>query len=898
MSMVKNVSIVLVTVFITASVAYGIDRDIPRLRWVDPLGRHQGSYLDYCAERGPMAPPRVQPLHLGEIPKGALRAEVVALVVNADLAPQIQDVLTTYVSDLQAEGYTVNSSTWSGGSPADLKDYLDRLGSNLVGAVLVGDLPVPFYELDVWDHEEFPCDLYLMDLDGDWRDSDHDGLFDGHYNGSGDVAPEIWVGRICASRLTWGGEVDLTRRYFTKAHNYRTGGLSVPDRALAYVDDDWAWYFGDCDLSLAYSDVTTVDAYNTTVATDYKSRLLQGYEFVHICAHSCCWAHTFMINGGYWGGGTVYNFEIHDLHPHGLFYNLFACSNARFTETDNLGNWYIFVEPYGLAAVGAAKTGSMLEFQDFYGPLGQGYCFGEANRRWWVSQASGGYDDYEKAWYYANLVLGDPTLHIHGGGSAAEVPGADILPDGSGGPGNTQWVVYQVSSDTDSDGRPALCADLNGNVWATWESARDVRSNIYSSTFDGSSWSAAEDVQVYEYWDVHPAMAIDSSGTVWVTWQSLREPGFNVMTSSNTGSGWSSPKTVTSRGAYDLEPSLATAGDGTLWCVWKSWYGVDAEIFSSTYTGSNWTSPTAITSDAAEDTDPVLAVDRDGRLWLVWSTNRDGDWNLYWSTNSGSGWTAQLPITADVGEDANPAVAADGLGNVWVVWQTDRDGDMNVYASVNYGSGWSSPEPVTTHTSDDLAPAVVCDPTGGVWAAWMRDVAGTWAVYWSYNDGGKWSSPQRVQSDSYSQYDPAMTVDSDGNVWVAWATPRDGDWNVYAASHPPFEGPVVVELVPDATVVERGGTLGYWGTATNKIGEPQTVQYWAEVVLPNGKPYPGNPVVGPITATLGPDQSKRKHLNHKIPMSAPLGVYTYTGLVGFYPDDVWDDSSFQFEVVE
>ena len=34
--------------------------------------------------------------------------------------------------------------------------------------MFVGDLPAAWYECEIWGHEEFPCDLYYMDLDGSW----------------------------------------------------------------------------------------------------------------------------------------------------------------------------------------------------------------------------------------------------------------------------------------------------------------------------------------------------------------------------------------------------------------------------------------------------------------------------------------------------------------------------------------------------------------------------------------------------------------------------------------------------------------------------------------------------------------------------------------------------------
>ena len=55
----------------------------------------------------------------------------------------------------------------------------------------------------------------------------------------------------------------------------------------------------------------------------------------------------------------------------------------------------------------------MLNFRDFYGPIGHCYSFGEAFRIWFEDQYPfsddpGGYSDV--SWFYGMTLLGDPTL--------------------------------------------------------------------------------------------------------------------------------------------------------------------------------------------------------------------------------------------------------------------------------------------------------------------------------------------------------------------------------------------------------------------------------------------------------------------------------------------------------
>jgi len=103
-------------------------------------------------------------------------------------------------------------------------------------------------------------------------------------------------------------------------------------------------------------------------------------------------------------------------------------------------------------------------------------------------------------------------------------------------------------------------------------------------------------------------------------------------------------------------------------------------------------------------------------------------------------------------------------------------------------------------------------------------------------------------------------------------------------------------LTPDSTSIPRGGTLGYTVTVTNNTGVSQRFQYWTHVLLPNGNKYPPmGELFGPYTLRLNPGETRNAHLTHAIPMTAPLGTYTYKGFIGPYPT-VWDDDQFDFTV--
>ena len=377
-------------------------RETNRLQQIDSDGLKQVTYEEWVAAQGTPLPFSTKLV----ITSSAIRADSkICVIVNSDLYPSIETSVTQYVADLVTEGYMVEVHTMLGGTEVDLRTFLQgRYALGLDGCLLIGDLPIAWYREAYDGTEIFPCDLYYMDLDGNFYDDNADGMFEAH---DGTTNPEIYVGRLTASTLTYGGddEATLVNNYFRKNHLFRTGELFANNRALVFIDDDWTWdgdYIQDA-MEYIYCQSKLYDEPTQTVASNYIAEITAGYEFVHLAAHS--------NPAGNWFGNTsiMYN-ELYALDPPCIFYSLFACSNCRFVNTDYMGGWYIFNDSFGLAATGTTKTGSMMNFEQYYEPIGQGATIGEAYFIWWDQMTNWGIDDYLVSWYYGNVLLGDPTL--------------------------------------------------------------------------------------------------------------------------------------------------------------------------------------------------------------------------------------------------------------------------------------------------------------------------------------------------------------------------------------------------------------------------------------------------------------------------------------------------------
>lgn len=394
--------------------AGGPDKSVlPFLKWMGP--GTPGTFEDYIRERipEPTSFKRIFFYH-GPSKTGTfqLPAEKKILVIaSSKTFSSLGDKIMRYCSDVRNQGYAVGLHEHSGTDPVGLKSFILSRKQNLLGCVFVGDLPVAWYEVEndyyEYGYAEFPCDLYYMDLDGVWEDLDGDGRLDSHRDGGGDRQPDIFVGRIDASRIPGDG-IDILNVYFDKNHQYRIGNTYVLSYGLTYTEDDWSIYTDMVnDISFLYSGRYDAITAPSTDRDDYlENRLLNvKYDFIQLACHSNSTAHYFVRNG------LLHSDEVKNAPPQALAYNLFCCSALRFTDFNCLGKAYVFNPGLKtLVVVGSTKTGSMLEFSYFYRSLGAGNPVGYALMEWFQRIAP--YDIFDVFWHYGMTLMGDPMLSV------------------------------------------------------------------------------------------------------------------------------------------------------------------------------------------------------------------------------------------------------------------------------------------------------------------------------------------------------------------------------------------------------------------------------------------------------------------------------------------------------
>jgi hypothetical protein len=401
----------------------------------------------------------------------------VCLVVADATYEGIASALDVHRQDLEAEGYEVVSFELVSGTAESLRGLLMELyeePASLVGAVFIGDVPYVIYELmqsfadEPPHYEDFPCDLYFMDLDGVWQDVVEDGRVhsgNGKYDlHTGEVGLEIWVCRIDAGNLpNLGVEADVLRNYFEKNHLYGIGEMPVERRALVYLDDDFAHMAdGDRDaIARVYSEaaVEVVDEPEMTTRSDYLTRLAtQGYELIHTRCHGSPHIQQYARADGHIRENVTPNdYVLYD--PRVLFYSFCVCKAADYTVESYLVGTAVFSHSWGLFAWGTTKTGGMYHDGPFYESLASGASFGEALLTWYQYVRQRYAPSWVQKWWYGTVLIGDATLSHR------------VFPD----VGRTCWAAREIRACADmgivtgyEDGAYRPLADVSRDQMAVY----------------------------------------------------------------------------------------------------------------------------------------------------------------------------------------------------------------------------------------------------------------------------------------------------------------------------------------------------------------------------------------------------------------------------------------------
>lgn len=348
--------------------------------------------------------------------------EKVLILTNSYVYSQLPMEIERYANDIHsAYGCQVIMEKVSGGDHLNVKNLILSHRTNLNGVVLIGDFPAARFEIyndhnDPGVYKTWPCDLFYMDLDGVWSDTDGNNFYDAH---KGDFYPEIFLGRISTKNMgTLVEEIEGLKLYLDKDHDFWSGVTNVKRKsALTYTDKDWAGHaYFTTDIYPLYGETNSYGklyGQSGFGRAEYLSLLRDDtYEFIQLACHA---SNMYL----YMSGGGISSSEIFNNGTEAIGYNLFCCSGCDWsTVPANSRNGFLagshIYNPKrrALVVVGSTKTGSMLEFYKFYTPLGQGKSIGESLVYWWKTVNF--YTEVRKIhWFYGMTIIGDPMINFH-----------------------------------------------------------------------------------------------------------------------------------------------------------------------------------------------------------------------------------------------------------------------------------------------------------------------------------------------------------------------------------------------------------------------------------------------------------------------------------------------------
>ncbi|MBN1130040.1 MAG: hypothetical protein JXA71_13700, partial [Chitinispirillaceae bacterium] len=315
----------------------------------------------------------VKSLNKSMASSGATRISRVLVLVNRTLYANAtaKAKIDRYIDDVRyGHGCTVVLETLEGGTPpqikAVIKGHFDNGGLN--GAIQIGKLPPAWYESDndptTGRYDHFTCDLYFMDLDGQWLDANNNGEFDAHNAGSGDLGVEIFYGRLDATTMgTYGTEVTVLGEYLDKLHNYYVGGVTLNKAALGYLDYDWrssANYLSEIYPGSSQNELIRWTESNPPVnKSDYlTNRLQKNYSALQMWCHA-----GYSVHGHHTGGSSSMG-EVYNANPKPITYFHDGCHVSDFAAGRDrafLGGCYVFNKsPSALMCMSGSRSGQWL----------------------------------------------------------------------------------------------------------------------------------------------------------------------------------------------------------------------------------------------------------------------------------------------------------------------------------------------------------------------------------------------------------------------------------------------------------------------------------------------------------------------------------------------------------
>ena len=378
---------------------------------------------------------------------------------------------------------------------------------------------------------------------------------------------------------------------------------------------------------------------------------------------------------------------------------------------------------------------------------------------------------------------------------------------------------FQVNTyTTDSQDKPIVAADADGNFVVVWESrgssGTDTSStSVQAQRYDASGTTAGGEFQVNLYTtstQETPDVAMDAQGNFVVVWSSdgssgTDTDGYGIQAqrydaSGTLAGGEFQVNSYTTGEQYGS--GIALDSQGNFVVVWHSRgsYGTDTSSWSvqaqrydagGTAVGTQFQVNSYTTG---WQNDPAVALDSEGDFVVVWTSDGSSGTDTNYASVQAQRYDASgTPVGGQFQVNSyttlyqfDPAVALDSEGNFVVVWTSDgSSGTDTSFASVQAQRYDASGTPVggefqvNSYTiTNQENPGIAFDAQGNFEVVWQsRGSYGTdtsmGSIQGQRYDASGTAVGGQFQVNSYTtayQFDPAVALDPQGNFVVVWSS--------------------------------------------------------------------------------------------------------------------------------
>ena len=335
----------------------------------------------------------------------------------------------------------------------------------------------------------------------------------------------------------------------------------------------------------------------------------------------------------------------------------------------------------------------------------------------------------------------------------------------------TWGTAALIETDTTDAYDPQVAFDSSGNATVVWS----LYGNIWANHFIDNSWGTATQITTPGFAN-NPQVAVDSSDNAIAVWH--RTDDTSIWSSRYNGSSWSSPVLIEAGSGAADSPLIAVDGSGNAISVWRQSDGSVYNIWANHFNGTSWGTAELIEAGVGDTDKLQVAIDSSGNAIAVWSQFIGAELSILTNRFNGTSWgTTPTVIESNTGLAVSPQISFDKNDNALVVWhQRDVNGIYNIWANRFNGTSWGTAEPIETETANDAYnPQIAFDDMGIAFAVWEQSDGTNRSIWVNHYNGTSWSTAVLIETEVGNATNPQVAVDSSGKALVVWKQ-HDGSY--------------------------------------------------------------------------------------------------------------------------